>query len=43
MEVRRLELQTDDTAKIDRETRGAIACRPPVRTFNIEFLKKKNG
>ncbi|TGO36606.1 hypothetical protein BHYA_0120g00310 [Botrytis hyacinthi] len=29
MEVRRLELQTDDTAKIDRQERGAIACRPP--------------
>ncbi|TGO27356.1 hypothetical protein BPAE_0043g00290 [Botrytis paeoniae] len=29
MEVRRIELQTDDTAKIDRQERGARGCRPP--------------
>ncbi|KAI9649689.1 hypothetical protein NHQ30_002270 [Ciborinia camelliae] len=41
MEIRRLELQTDETGKEDVHFRGAIACRPPMRILGIGFWERE--
>ncbi|KAF7959143.1 hypothetical protein EAE96_002659 [Botrytis aclada] len=42
MEVRRIELQTDNTDKIDRQERGAIACRPPEQR-KVDIAHPRHG
>ncbi|KAB8304094.1 hypothetical protein EYC80_005432 [Monilinia laxa] len=40
MEIRRLELQTDETGKEDVQYRGATKCRPPEqRNMNVQHLR----
>lgn len=41
MEIRRLELQTDETGIQDKHSRGAVGGRPPVRFFLRLLLEKQ--